>query len=107
RDEYLSGFRTDSYQIGLEQGFATARGMMWPRIVSTIESDIGGDEQRINRKDTRYRDITFKHVLFPVWISAYRYKAKIYRLLINARTGETQGDRPYSVIKYVLLALSI
>jgi DNA-directed RNA polymerase subunit RPC12/RpoP len=107
RDEYLSGFRTDSYQVDLEQGFVRAREIMEPTIVGTIRRDIGGDEQRIHRKDTRYLDVTFKHVLFPVWISAYRYRAKIYRLLVNARTGETQGERPYSVMKIVLLVLAV
>jgi predicted RNA-binding Zn-ribbon protein involved in translation (DUF1610 family) len=107
RDEYLSGFRTDSYQVDLAKGFAAARELMQPTIDSSIRSDIGGDEQRIHDERTVYHDVTFKHVLFPVWISAYRYRAKIYRILVNARTGETQGERPWSVAKIVLLVLGV
>jgi len=46
--------------------------------------------------------VTFKHALLPVWISAYRYGGETYRFLVNARTGEVQGERPYSWIKIAL-----
>lgn len=107
RDEYLSGFRTDSYQVDLAGGFTAAQAIMEPRILATIRADIGGDEQRILSWQAEYRDITFKHVLFPVWISAYRYRSKIYRLLVNARTGEVQGERPWSVAKIAGLVLAV
>jgi DNA-directed RNA polymerase subunit RPC12/RpoP len=107
RDEYVSGFRTDSYQVDLAQGFDTARGMMEPAIDRACRADIGGDEQRVERKDTAYSDVTFKHALFPVWICAYRYRDKVYRLLVNARTGEVQGERPWSAAKIALLVVSI
>ena len=45
-----------------------------------------------------------------MWLSAYRFREKIYRILINARTGEVQGERPYSVGKIVgavLLGLAL
>jgi DNA-directed RNA polymerase subunit RPC12/RpoP len=106
-DEYLAGFRTDSYRVDLGAGFATAQGMMQPTIEASCRSDIGGDEQRVDSMDTRYRSIKFKHVLFPVWISAYRYRGRIFRVLVNARTGEVQGERPYSVAKIVGLVLAV
>lgn len=107
RDEYLSGFRTDSYQVDLAQGFEFARTVIDSTIDRSCRADIGGDEQRVESKETEYREITFKHVLFPVWISAYRYRGRIYRLLVNARTGEVQGERPWSAAKIVGLVLAI
>ena len=107
RDEYLAGFRTDSYQLDLAGGFGKAREMMEPEILSTIRSDIGGDEQRVHSWEARYLSVTFKHVLFPVWISADRYRGKIFRVLVNARTGEVQGERPYSWIKITLFIMLI
>ena len=43
-----------------------------------------------------YDGIRFKHILLPMWLSAYRFNRKLYRVLINGRTGELVGDRPYS-----------
>ncbi|GAK53335.1 hypothetical protein U14_04600 [Candidatus Moduliflexus flocculans] len=104
-DQFLSGFRAESYSVSLQQGFEFAKKIMEPKIEETIRKDIGGDEQRIGRKDTAYSDITFKHILLPLWISAYRYNDKIFRFLVNARTGEVQGERPWSWIKIAFAVL--
>jgi DNA-directed RNA polymerase subunit RPC12/RpoP len=98
-DEYLSGFRAESYQISLPQGFEQAKEVMRSIIETSIRQDIGGDEQQIDSAQTQYGNITFKHILLPVWLSAYRFREKIYRILINARTGEVQGERPFSAWK--------
>ena len=109
-DEYLSGFRAESYQISLPEGFEAAKGVMSAAIQNSIRQDIGGDEQRIHSAQTHYGNITFKHILLPIWLSAYRFREKVYHILINARTGEIQGERPFSAWKIagaVLIALVI
>jgi predicted RNA-binding Zn-ribbon protein involved in translation (DUF1610 family) len=107
-DEYLSGFRAESYRISLPQGFEEAKAVMAIAIQNSIRQDIGGDEQRIHSTQTQYGNVTFKHILLPVWLSAYRFREKIYRIIINARTGEVQGERPFSAWKItgaILIAL--
>jgi predicted RNA-binding Zn-ribbon protein involved in translation (DUF1610 family) len=106
-DEYLSGFVAESYQVGLGDGFERAKGIMDPVIRQTVCRHIGGDHQRIGTLNTRYDKITFKHLLLPVWISAYTYEERIYRFLVNARTGEVQGERPYSRMKIAMLVIGI
>ena len=99
RQEFLSGFVTETYQIKLKEGFDDAKRRMEPSIDSAICQDIGGDEQRINSKRTEHSKVTFKHILLPVWLSAYAYGGTTYRFTINAQTGEATGDRPWSVWK--------
>ena len=99
RQEFLSGFVTETYQVPLKEGFEEAKQVMQPKIMSVIRRDIGGDEQRISSTDTKYSKITFKHILLPVWISAYNYNGKTYRFMVNAQTGNAVGDRPWSVWK--------
>ncbi len=105
-DEYLSGFRAESYQVSLSEGFEEAKGVMASAIDTSIRQDIGGDEQQIHSRQTQYGSITFKHILLPVWLTAYRFKEKIFRILINARTGEVQGERPYSAWKIALAVIA-
>jgi LSD1 subclass zinc finger protein len=106
-EAYISGFRTECYQVGLKEGFGIARQRMEHTIEELIRRDIGGDHQRISNADTRYSDLTFKHILLPIWISAYRYKNKSYRYLVNGRTGEVQGEYPVSVVKIVLAVVAV
>jgi len=98
-DEYLSGFTAERYQIDVKAGWTRAKERMEDVIRGDVRRDIGGDHQRIHTLSTRHRDITFKHVLLPMWISSYRYRGKIFRFLVNARTGEVQGQRPWSWVK--------
>jgi len=106
-DKYLSGFITESYQVDLRTGFEKAKQRIQPVIRNTVENDIGGDVQQVASIHSDYNDITFKHILLPVWLSSYKYKDKVYRFLINARTGEVQGERPYSAAKIAMLVISI
>ena len=104
---YLSGFQAQRYQVELPEGFEVAKGQMKTTIEGWIRRDIGGDEQRIHRMDTRYQDVAFRHLLLPVWIGAYRFHDRVFQIAVNARTGEVQGDRPYSWVKIAILVLVI
>ncbi|KPJ81359.1 MAG: hypothetical protein AMS19_08335 [Gemmatimonas sp. SG8_23] len=106
RDEYLSGFSAERYQVDVKRGWVRAAERMEEVIRGDVRRDIGGDRQRIHSLHTTHGDITFKHVLLPMWICSYRYKEKVYRFLVNARTGEVQGERPWSWVKITLAVLA-
>jgi DNA-directed RNA polymerase subunit RPC12/RpoP len=105
--EYLSGFQTERYTIGLRDGFGKAREIMDAEIRGLCRQDIGGDHQRLETVRTQHVGITFKHILLPVWLAAYRYYDQPYQILINGRSGRVAGTRPYSWVKILLLVLFI
>ncbi|MGL6209532.1 MAG: primosomal protein N' (replication factor Y) - superfamily II helicase, partial [Paracoccaceae bacterium] len=100
--DFLAGFQAEGYTVPLAQGHASARSIMEQVIDSDVRGDIGGDVQRIDQIDSDFRDETFKHILLPVWMAAYKYGGKSYRFLVNGQSGEVQGERPYSVWKIAL-----
>lgn len=104
-EAYLSGFQSEIYQVGLDEGFKQARLLMDQAIHQAARRDIGGDQQQIHSLKTRHSDTTFKHVLLPVWSAAFRYQNKTYRFVINGRSGRTQGERPYSKVKIALAVI--
>lgn len=105
--EFVSGFQAEAYQLTLKEGFPVARQFIDEAVNALIRADIGGDRQRIHSVSTRYSDVKFKHVLLPVWISAYRYRDKAYRFLVNGQTGEVSGESPKSWWKIAFLAAGI
>lgn len=107
KPDFLSGFQTERYAVGLKDGFGQAREVMDHRIRQLCCRDIGGDHQTLETVTTQHLGVTFKHVLLPVWLAAYRHLDKPYRILVNARTGEVVGSRPYSWVKITLLVLAI
>lgn len=106
RNEYLSGFMAEKYSIGLEQGFIEAKSIIRSSLHKMIQNQIVADEVRNLRIQTSYSNVTFKHILLPIWISAYRYKDKIYKFLVNGQTGVVKGQAPVSAIKVAMLILA-
>ena len=106
KPEYLAGFRAEGYQVELTEGFTEARAYMDRMIRRDVKYDIGGDDQRISRVETAISDVTFKHILLPVWLAAYKYRGKSYQFVVNGRTGRVQGERPYSAWK-IAFAVSV
>lgn len=107
RPEYLAGFRAEGYTVELANGYSEARIAMERMIERDVKFDIGGDRQRISNIDTEISDVTFKHILLPVWLAAYKYRGKTYRFVINGRTGRVQGQRPYSIWKITFAATGL
>jgi hypothetical protein len=108
--EFLAGFRAEGYVVTLEEGYGEARTKMDQVIRRDVKFDIGGDRQKISQLDTQVRDVTFKHVLLPVWLAAYKFRGRTYRFVVNGRTGRVQGERPWSAWKIffaVLLAMIV
>ncbi|MEM8555475.1 MAG: primosomal protein N' (replication factor Y) - superfamily II helicase [Pseudomonadota bacterium] len=102
--EYLAGLRAEAYTVELDEGYHEARAYMDRTIERDVRFDIGGDRQRIRDIDTDISNVTFKHVLLPVWVAVYRFQGKPYQILINGQSGRVQGERPYSVWKIALAA---
>lgn len=105
-EQFLSGFIAEQYQVDVKGGFEKAKKRMDPVIRKTVNSHIGGDVQQITTLNVLYSDTTFKHILLPIWLSAFKYNNKVYRFMVNGRTGEVQGERPYSFWKIFFTVLT-
>ena len=105
--EFLAGFQAEGYTVPLADGTDEARDRMSTVIREDVRRDIGGDEQRIHSVDTDWSEETFKHILLPIWMAAYKYNGKSYRFLVNGQTGEVQGERPWSVWKIAFAVIIV
>jgi predicted RNA-binding Zn-ribbon protein involved in translation (DUF1610 family) len=99
RPEYLAGHETLRYDVEPESGLGQAKSRMASVIEGDCRADIGGDEQRVDEVRTQYDNLTFKLMLLPVWIACYLHAGKTYNIMVNGRTGEVAGERPYSAAK--------
>ncbi len=107
QEEYITGFQAEAYQVGLKASFFTAKQMIDGKVEQLVRADIGGDHQRISSLNTQYSHLTFKHILLPMWVSAYIYGGKTYRFVVNGQTGEVQGESPKSGWKIFFLVCGI
>lgn len=97
--EFTAGFVTDIYDVDFKQGFEEAKKQMEDKIDDEVRADIGGDNQRVTKKDTIYSDITFKMLLLPIFLGVFMIGDKQYTFAINAATGECHGQYPVDKVK--------
>ena len=114
----LSSLPVDGRASGVGSFSITSTGAGCDNVSLTVGSDYtcsgfgtigsGGSQwtsQRIDDMTVSYDNARWKHALFPLWISAFRYRDKVFRVVVNARTGEVAGERPWSVFKILLLIM--
>jgi DNA-directed RNA polymerase subunit RPC12/RpoP len=106
RPEFLAGWRAESYAVDLMPAWGSAQQRMTEVQRSRCSSDVPGDTQRNLTVHNQFSRVTFKHVLLPIWIAAYRYGDRPYQFLVNGQTGEVVGKAPWSTAKIVLAILA-
>jgi ribosomal protein S27E len=101
---FLAGFKAQRYQVALDRAWDQAKAEIETYLKKDIETEIGGDDQRIHSTHVDYTHVTYKHILLPVWMSTFVYNQKKYQVVVNGQTGAVLGDRPYSKSKVAIAA---
>ncbi len=104
--EYLAGFSSEKCDATLDVCFETAKGIMAEGIRRDILSRYKYDVVGEYNATTSYPTVTFNYALLPVWIFGCKHKDKIYRYVVNGRTGQSYGKYPKSPSRIALVVLS-
>lgn len=104
---YLCGWRAEAYAFDLPAAWEKGKAVIEQTQAERCKGDVGGDEQRIEEVRNTFRRETFKHVLLPLFVLAYRYRDRPYQVLVNGQTGEVVGKAPLSLWKVMLVVIPI
>ncbi len=107
KSEYLSGWLAEEYGINVREGWEIAKDIVKGKERSKCAAEVPGDTYRFLRVNTSFDNLTYKHILLPIWVASYQYKNKTYHFLINGQTGELQGYAPISWIKVGAVAAAV
>ena len=105
--DYMAGHLSRTYDRDVESCFGEARQRMESTIDGSIRQDIGGDQQRIHHKNTNISNLTYKHVLLPIWLLTVIYAGQPWQVFINGATGEIHGERPWSKVKIIATVIAV
>lgn len=101
--EYLAGFSAERYDASLDDSFDIAKHKMDEVIRKAILARYNADRVDYLNVNTRYSKIKFRYTLLPLWICACKFKDKIYRFMVNGRTGKSTGKPPVSGVRVGIL----
>lgn len=107
--DYMSGYSSEIYTIDLNTAHKDAVDEMDRTIRNLCERDVLRRYDRVRglSVNSRYEDETYKHVLLPVYSTAYLYKNKLYHVAINGQSGSIQGEYPKSPYKIAAIVVVV
>ena len=100
--DYLKDWFTEIYQKDEMSALEIAETIMEAEVEIRASRRIRGDEIKDLKFAMEKMLLTFKHVLFPVWVGTYTYRGKTFQYLINGQTGEIAGTKPLSMEKMII-----
>lgn len=111
KPEYLAGFTAERYSIKVKEAWNTAKEKIAVLLKRDVESKIEREHAtsltRFIQVNTTHKNVTYKYILLPVWISSFKYNGKIYHFMINGQTGKVSGQAPISWVKVALTILAV
>lgn len=107
--EYFAGYNAECYTVDLDDAHRDARCHMEQSLEQMARDDVlrRYDEVKDVLLRSDYRDETYKHIMLPIYATAYTYKGKKYHVLINGQSGRVEGDYPKSPAKIIGIILGI
>lgn len=111
KPEYVSGFVSERYSIGLKSAWEKAKEFIKTKLRSAIGSKIknekSADSVRNLVMDTAFMGVTYKYLMLPVWISSFKYNGKVYQFYVNGQTGKVGGNAPISPYKVAIAVFAV
>ncbi len=94
--DMIAAWPAEIYQVSMADASIVARQKIGQRVQRQIDAEAlaGFTYKSLNVSTLRMGVDKFQHVLLPVWVFSYHYKDKLYHVLVNGQTGETEGEAP-------------
>lgn len=108
----LVGFQAKAYDVTLPDAWESGRARIRDQARQACERDAcgsDGDHVRNMTMTASLSEETWRYALLPVYVSAYTFRGRTFRVLVNGQTGELQGQKPvvwwriYALIPLFLL----
>jgi len=105
--KYLAGLQAHLYDIPLDKAWETGRLQMRENTKSACLEQTSTSKVRNFSMDLDFSAESWKYILLPMYLHAYRHAGKSYALLINGQSGAIAGQRPvdWNKIWLVIAAL--
>ncbi len=105
--KYLAGFQARAYDVPLEQAWEIARAQMREQTRQACYRQASTSMVRNFSMELDFSQESWRYLLLPMYVAAYRYQGKTYQVMLNGQTGKVAGQRPVDWVKVGLIAGAI
>lgn len=92
--DYLAGWQAQAYDVTLPDAWEDAKDEMRERGKDACYEDIDSSHVRNFSMTADFGDETWRYILLPVYVAAYKFEDKVYQVMVNGQTGVVAGQKP-------------
>jgi DNA-directed RNA polymerase subunit RPC12/RpoP len=92
--QFLAGSHAQAYDVPLEEAWEAARHRMREATRAACRDQASTSKIRNFSMELDFSDESWRYILVPAYVGAYRYGGDPYQLMVNGQTAEVAGQRP-------------
>lgn len=92
--KYLAGLQARAYDLPLERAWELAREKMRESTRQACIAQASTGQVRNFSMNLDFSAESWRYVLLPIYVAAYRYQDKAFQVMVNGQTGAVAGQRP-------------
>lgn len=104
-NRYLLGFMAYHYEKNIDKCWGEAKYTIDEQLKKLILGQYSYDTVDYINISTQHNNVTYKYVMFPVYVGNYTFAKKLYSFYINGTNGKVTGKSPVSPLKVTLVTV--
>jgi DNA-directed RNA polymerase subunit RPC12/RpoP len=92
--DYLAGWQAQAYDVTLPGAWEEAKALMREQAKADCLGRIGSPHVRNFTMTADFADETWRYLLLPVYLAAYRFEDKAFQVMVNGLSGSVAGQKP-------------
>lgn len=92
--DFLAGWQAQTYELTLPKAWEKGKAEMREQAKHASYAAINSRHVRNFNMTADFGEETWRYVLLPVYVAAYKFENKVYQVMINGQTGKIAGQKP-------------
>ncbi len=105
--DFLAGWQAQAYETTLPEAWELGKKNIREQAKKACYQKIPSNQVRNFNMHADFTDESWRYILLPVYLAAYRYEGKVYQVMVNGQTGVIAGSKPVAWWKVWLAIAAI
>jgi predicted RNA-binding Zn-ribbon protein involved in translation (DUF1610 family) len=92
--DYLAGWQAQAYNVTLIDAWNSGKEQMREKAKNACRSDIHSSHVRNMSVAADLQDEAWRNILLPIYLASYKFKDKLFQVMINGQSGTISGQKP-------------
>ncbi len=92
--DFLAGWQAQTYNLTLPKAWEQGKAEMREQAKKACYSDINSSHVRNFNMTADFDEESWRYVLLPVYVAAYKFENQVYQVMLNGQTGAIAGQKP-------------